>query len=243
MPIAQFALHPSIDPERLRATFEAQRRVQITPFLSEQSAEALRAHLIGRDDWREIVNAGEKTFEMDRAGRASLSAEELARMDALIHKAARDGFQYRFETLKISDSAEQRRADRTMLARFAEFLCSAPVLEQMGAVTGLANIAFADAQATTYRPGDFLTAHDDDVDGKNRLAAYVFGLTRSWRAEWGGLLMFHEPGGDIERALMPRFNVLNVFAVPQLHSVSAVAPFAGSDRLSVTGWLRSSRPA
>jgi Rps23 Pro-64 3,4-dihydroxylase Tpa1-like proline 4-hydroxylase len=71
----------------------------------------------------------------------------------------------------------------------------------------------------------------------------VLGLTPGWRAEWGGLLMFHERGGDIERALMPRFNVLNVFAVPQLHSVSAVAPFAGNDRLSVTGWLRFGRPS
>ena len=54
--------------------------------------------------------------------------------------------------------------------------------------------------------------------------------------------MFHDSAGDIERALTPRFNSLNIFAVPQLHSVSVVAPFAGQTRMSVTGWLRSATP-
>ena len=36
---------------------------------------------------------------------------------------------------------------------------------------------------------------------------------------------------------MPRFNALNVFAVPQPHSVSIVSPFAVGARYSVTGWL------
>ena len=38
---------------------------------------------------------------------------------------------------------------------------------------------------------------------------------------------------------MPTFNALNLFAVPQLHSVSFVPPFAGALRFSVTGWLRA----
>ena len=32
---------------------------------------------------------------------------------------------------------------------------------------------------------------------------------------------------------------LNVFAVPQMHAVSTVAPFAGGPRYSVTGWWRA----
>jgi SM-20-related protein len=32
---------------------------------------------------------------------------------------------------------------------------------------------------------------------------------------------------------------LRLFAVPKLHSVSYVTPFAPEPRLSVTGWLRS----
>jgi Rps23 Pro-64 3,4-dihydroxylase Tpa1-like proline 4-hydroxylase len=36
--------------------------------------------------------------------------------------------------------------------------------------------------------------------------------------------------------------VLNIFAVPQPHSVTIVAPFAAAARYSVTGWLRMKRP-
>ena len=51
--------------------------------------------------------------------------------------------------------------------------------------------------------------------------------------------MFHADNGDVEQALMPRFNAMNLFRVPRLHSVSPVAPYAGGARFSVTGWLRS----
>ena len=64
-------------------------------------------------------------------------------------------------------------------------------------------------------------------------------MTPHWRAEWGGLLLFHDDSGDTRRGLVPRFNCLNLFAVPQSHSVSQVATYAGATRLSVTGWLRA----
>jgi SM-20-related protein len=99
-------------------------------------------------------------------------------------------------------------------------------------------IDYADGQGTRYLPGHFLNGHDDAVDGKNRLAAYVLGLTPVWRTEWGGLLLIHEGDGDVERGLMPRFNAIILFAVPRWHSVSPVSDFAGASRYSVTGCLR-----
>jgi SM-20-related protein len=50
--------------------------------------------------------------------------------------------------------------------------------------------------------------------------------------------MFIDARGHVTQGLTPAFNALNLFKTPQLHSVSAVAPFAGANRLSVTGWLR-----
>jgi Rps23 Pro-64 3,4-dihydroxylase Tpa1-like proline 4-hydroxylase len=240
---AAIQLHPHLDPEPFRAQFSRDGRVQIAPFLTDQAAQALREHLIGRDDWREVVNSGERPFEIDRAGQKAMTPSERAKLEQLVNAAARDGFQYRYETIRVPDTVSERRAQRDeLLTQFAELMCSAPVLDLLRHVTGLSETSFVDAQATAYRSGDFLTSHDDAVGGKNRLAAYVLGLTSGWRAEWGGLLMFHDSAGDIERALTPRFNSLNIFAVPQLHSVSVVAPFAGQTRMSVTGWLRSATP-
>ena len=106
-------------------------------------------------------------------------------------------------------------------------------------LTGFQDIAFADAQATLYGPGHFLTLHDDAVEGKNRRAAYVLNLTENWREDWGGYLNFFDKVGNIEAAYKPAFNALNIFAVPAAHSVGLVAPFAGALRCSITGWLRA----
>ncbi|MDP3854566.1 2OG-Fe(II) oxygenase family protein [Phenylobacterium sp.] len=94
------------------------------------------------------------------------------------------------------------------------------------------------ALETRYRAGDFLAAHDDGVEGKNRLYAYVLNFTPAWRTDRGGLLAFHDADGHVAEAYVPTFNALNIFRVPQLHAVTQVASYAAGERLSVTGWIR-----
>ena len=156
--------------------------------------------------------------------------------------AARTGFHYRYEAIRVSDFDAERSATGTLLDRFIQFMSSAEVLDFLKDIIGSSELAFADGQATAYSPGHFLTRHDDDVAGKHRLAAYVFGLQPGWQADWGGLLMFHGRDGNIEEAFTPAMGALRLFAVPAPHSVSCVAPFAPEPRLSVTGWLRSRLP-
>jgi len=45
--------------------------------------------------------------------------------------------------------------------------------------------------------------------------------------------------GNVTRAFTPGFNILNLFRVPQPHSVSWVNDLAPSPRYAVTGWLRA----
>jgi SM-20-related protein len=234
-----FGLHDSIDDAALAARFARDGRVRIAPFLRDADAQRLAAALLVQSDWKRVMNSGEKVFESPVAAAHEMTAEQRARLDDAVHAAARDGFQYRFESVRVPDDAEARRAMANPLGAFATFMSSAPVLALLGLVTRATDLAFADAQATIYRAGDFLTAHDDEVPGKHRRAAYVLGLTPEWRAEWGGLLLFHDAAGDIAEGYAPGFNALSLFAVPQVHSVSLVAPFAGAPRLSVTGWLRA----
>jgi Rps23 Pro-64 3,4-dihydroxylase Tpa1-like proline 4-hydroxylase len=75
-----------------------------------------------------------------------------------------------------------------------------------------------------------------------RRAAYVLNLTPEWRPDWGGLLQFYDAMGNVSRAFTPGFNVLNIFRVPQPHSVSWVTPLAAAPRYAVTGWLRAAAP-
>jgi Rps23 Pro-64 3,4-dihydroxylase Tpa1-like proline 4-hydroxylase len=235
----EFRLHPGLDPEAARAQFVREGFVQLMPWLADACAAALHAELVERVDWRELINSGDKVFELDREGQSKLGSDGRARLDALIDAGARSGFQHRYESIRIPDDRHGRTLDTDLLGRFALFMSSEAVLHILRQITGLEDVDFVDAQATSYRPGDFLTAHHDEVAGKKRRAAYVFGLSEGWNTEWGGLLLFHDPAGDVTRGLKPRFNCLNLFRVPQTHSVSQVATFAATNRISVTGWLRA----
>jgi Rps23 Pro-64 3,4-dihydroxylase Tpa1-like proline 4-hydroxylase len=85
--------------------------------------------------------------------------------------------------------------------------------------------------------GHFLMTQDNSHDRKRRRAAYIFNSTPVWAPARGGYLQLLDRSGDVRRGLQPRFNTLNVLAVPQRHSVATVAPFAGM-RLSISGWCR-----
>lgn len=234
-----FSLNPQLDTGALAREFSERRRVHIPDLLASGAAEQLYAHLRARGDWRLVINQGGKLFELDRTAQAALTPTKTAALDAAIYKAAREGFQFRFETIRVPDAEDERCADGSPLAEFARFLSAGAARDFLREVTGTGSIDFADAQATAYGPHHFLTAHDDDVAGKHRVAAYVFNLTPQWCADWGGLLMFQDATGHVDRAYTPRFNALNLFAVPQRHSVSYVAPFVPNRRYAVTGWLRS----
>lgn len=232
-----FRLSDDIDWEALKQRFARRGRVEIEDLLASGQAGTLRDHLQARTDWTLVMNAGDKVYELTRDAHAALEADQRADLDRLIVAAGRDGFQYRYEAIRAPDGGDAASADP--IARFVAFLSSPPVLDRLNHLLG-GSATFADGQATSYGEGHFLTAHDDDVAGKNRQAAYVFSLAPTWRAEWGGLLMFHGDDGHIDEAFAPRMGALRLFAVPQRHSVSYVTPFAPQPRLSITGWLRSS---
>ena len=105
-------------------------------------------------------------------------------------------------------------------------------------MTGVQGITKADAHATAYGPGHFLTRHLDYGEDRERRAAYVLGMTEGWQPDWGGLLLFLNKKQDISEGYLPRFNVLTIFDIKHLHTVTQVASFAGKLRTSVTGWFR-----
>jgi len=229
-------LNPTLDPDRLAAAYRPTRRLVIEDFLDEASAAALHRWATTTEDWRHILNGGEKVFEIPRAAYLAMPAAERDTLDQAVTAAARTGFQYRYDSIRVEDDAAARAKRATPLDAFAILMSAPETLALFGHVIGAPDLDFADAQATAYRPGDFLTGHDDNVAGKGRRAAYVLGLTPAWRPEWGGLLLFHD--GPRVDGIVPGFNRLSLFGVPQTHSVSSVAAAAAAPRYSITGWLR-----
>ena len=117
------------------------------------------------------------------------------------------------------------------------FMNSQGMLDFMRTLTGEQAIVKADSYASMYLPGHFLTTHEDLHDKHDRVAAYVFSMNKKWEENWGGHLAFFDDNGNINEAFIPSFNTLNIFLVPQMHSVQLVAPFAAANRTSYLGWL------
>lgn len=238
-PQGGFALNPALDLDRYSALFAACHRAHVRDLLVAGAAERLQTWLEHSARWSLVLHDGQNVREATPEQRQHTDADWERQMAAYAYARAREGFEFLYEHRRVADDPRERAADDSPVARFVDFLNSSPFLEFARRLTGFADIVRADAQATRYRPGDFLTQHDDfDKTGRKlRRAAYVFNLTPRWLADWGGQLQFIGPDGHVTEAWVPRFNALNVFAVPQPHAVSIVAPFAVGARYAVTGWL------
>jgi Rps23 Pro-64 3,4-dihydroxylase Tpa1-like proline 4-hydroxylase len=241
---SQFRLNPALDEsfvDAAAASFRKTGRIHIAEFLQKEDANRLHEWLIASDLWKLVLIQNQKIFELDRVTQARLNKKRRSDVEEAVYKAARAQFQFRYETIRSPDAFGERLKEDNPLSGFAQFLSSGPARLLLRKITSFSDVEFADAQATSYGKGDFLTAHHDHVPGKQRRAAFVFNLTPTWKIDWGGLLMFHSADGHVDEAFTPKFNALNIFAVPQLHSVSMVTPIAPQKRYSVTGWLRAEK--
>lgn len=238
--MTQFALQPHLDADELGRMFAAAGRLQIVDFLEESCVVALYKEFVASGAWRLAVNSGEVIKDYRPEDIASWPAQKRAALDRAVVQGGRKGFQFRYETIRLPKPGQPPRVEPPpLLDAFIRFLCSDELLDFMRRLTGAADIALADAHASRYMPGHFLTAHDDASGEMGRRAAYVLNLCPQWRPDWGGLLLFYDRMGNVVRGYTPRFNSLNIFRVPQPHSVSWVTPLAGQPRYAITGWLRA----
>lgn len=218
--------------------FAETRRIHIPDLMARANAEAAYRALAETTAWNTVINAGAKVIDLSGEIKASLSEEQIDALDRSVMVSASQGYQFKFDNVRLSEQGEAHRDKAHPLAPIVDFLNGPRFLAAMRQLTGRADIAFADAQATRYGPGQFLHVHDDLDEGKKRIAAYVLNLTPEWSPEWGGILHFMDEDGHVAEGYVPRFNALNVFEVGIRHFVSYVAPYARYPRLSVTGWLR-----
>lgn len=214
------------------ARFAAEGRLRLRDALPEAEAQA----------WHGVLAQAGYALMLTRGGQGTvLTPDTLAQLTPAareglqreLHEAASQGVGFLYEGHQLRGSHDP--ALRAILAAV-----NAPeTLERVRTLTGFGDITHADGQATRYRGGHFLTRHRDDLSGQARRVAYVLSLTARWHPDWGGLLQFFEDDGTPRDAWVPGWNVLSLFDVRHVHSVTYVAPFAGGPRLSVTGWFRA----
>lgn len=242
-PARLLRLDPTLDPEALTAVFRRYGRLHIPGVLTDEAATHLARTLVGLNGWRRILHGEDgRDYDVPVEEIAELPPEERQALERGIQAGARDSFRYMFDGVRISDEVLKGREVDPELFAILKFLNGPAFLDFVRRLTGDDRPVFADAMATRYLPGHFLTAHDDEAPGENRLFAYVLNLTGRWRADWGGMLLFLDDEDHVAEGYVPAFNALNIFRVPQRHAVSFVTPYAGAARLSITGWIRSKVP-
>lgn len=233
------ALDARMDPALVRRVFQQSGRVHIPGILEPRCAERIFRCLAEETPWQLSISDETGSRDLPVGSFDQIEPAQRAAIMTSIDRAAASGFAYRFGNCRIDGREEDPAIRNTYLVAFLRFLNSHAFLEFARAATGAHDVQFADAQATLYRSGDFLTTHDDAVEGKNRRVAYVFNFTPRWRIEWGGLLAFPDQYGHLHEAFAPAFNALNLIKVPMPHTVTQVASFAAAGRYSITGWLRT----
>ena len=227
------ALNSRLTAESYVEEFRIKGRVQIRDLLTDSSARTLLHKLQNETPWTVTFNEGEKQCEVER-----YDANLRVHLTYAAWERARTNFQYIYERYALSWNRQPNPELDRYYSSVVEFLNATEFLNLMREVTGIPEIAWTDGQATLYRPGDFLTVHDDGPNVAKRLIAYVLNMTPVWRSDLGGVLQFIDDSGNIAEGYVPAFNVLNIFRVPAQHAVSEVTPFGGL-RYAITGWLHA----
>jgi Rps23 Pro-64 3,4-dihydroxylase Tpa1-like proline 4-hydroxylase len=230
--------NPVLDIEAAASVFRERGRVRIADVLEPLSAARLHRCLVADVPWRLTYNDGEKNIFLDREALEALGDRQQHELVQGILTRAQDRFQYLFRSYPMVTAYVKGEDPELFLHYMFEWLNDPRTLDVLRKITGIETLFKANAQATLFRPGHFLTQHDDSgYAEQHRRVAYVLHMTRGWCAEWGGQLQFLNAHDEVEEAWMPRFNSLALFMVPMPHVVSYVAPFAKQSRYAITGWL------
>lgn len=227
---------PREDWEEQKARFAVDDRLRLPGALPEALAEDIHS-LLSHASFATMLARNGQGVALGEGDISSMTPEQRTQLIRDVYKDAGQGSGFLYDGHQLAGSSDP--AMQGILARI-----NAPeTLERVRELTGITDITHADGQATRYRGGHFLTRHKDDPGGQQRRLAYVLSLTKNWHPDWGGLLQFFENDGRPRDAWAPGWNILSMFNVRHIHSVTYVTPFAGADRLSVTGWFRAGEPS
>lgn len=234
-PIPLFEISNQIDRKELFRQFARDRRVQVRNVLTEQTAQEVHKILANFTPWGMSWQAGEQGPHHLRGD----FKDQLQSIGAKLGTAMRrDEYAFCYSAYPIVDAYNGRWAPDGPHDLLLEHINDRPFMDLVREITGIPELIKADAQATLFGPGQFLSQHNDSHMAEGWRVAYVLNLTAGeWRPDWGGYLLFYDDAGDVIAGFKPRFNSLNLFAVPQWHSVSYVPPFSPVGRFAITGWF------
>ena len=241
-PINVFEVNPAADTDGAAKRFAETGRVQVADVLTEATARALRKALTEETPWGLAMQAGgnaPRDFRVEelRTQQGTQGAEAANRE---VHEAATRGdYSFRYARYPMVRAYQEKWNPGGLHDVLIEYINTEPFLDLVRGVTGHDDLVKADGQATLFGRQHYLGIHQDQQLEEGWKVAYVLNMTvDEWKPDWGGYLLFYDDKGDVIEGYMPRFNTLNLFAVPQHHAVSFVPSHAPQGRIAISGWFR-----
>ncbi len=233
----QINLNSHVELNLARTVYKKRGRILLPDFLSAHSAKAL-SDLAPTLPYHLTMNkTDDGVANITQVDLAARGQEFHQRLMSAVYAQASSAFRYFYGQFEY-DKNQNAPGDLGSITReVRSFLNGEAFLSALRKMTGIPDLTHTTGQASCYKPGHFLTSHDDDVKDSGRRAAFVLYLSPTWRADWGGLLQFIDRDGHVAEAFTPTFNALAVFRVPTVHSVSMVTPLAPAARYAITGWV------
>lgn len=232
-------LNPDLDREKLAAEWAVDGRIRIENILDAEVAERIYNALREKVGWRYIYNFDGRNEARTQEELAALTPDQFRELMNKIMSAASRGLGYYYCGYTIGHRDEDTKDEELQfLHSVFDYVNGEEMMSFIRDVTGCDDVKSAAAQYTRYAPGQFLTRHRDETDDDRRLA-FVFGFSKNWHPDWGGLLQFYEQNGTPRDAWAPAFNTVSMFDIRHIHAVTFVAPYALAPRLSLTGWFRA----
>ncbi|WP_286266084.1 2OG-Fe(II) oxygenase [Thalassotalea atypica] len=228
-------------PKNLVDQFKSNGYIKVPNALSNETAELITQHITKQKQWNLVFDHNGQHQDLNNLEVEQWNSKQKQDLQSIIYQQAAQGFQYHYETIPLYDIYHDNLLPDHFFNHIMEFLNQDATLSYFRQLLSAPHISFADGQITRFRQGHFLNRHNDDVDSKNRIAAFVINLTKEWRVDWGGALHLLDSNQNITKSFAPSFNEINIFKIPVDHYVGYVSPFAAQDRISITGWLRSGK--
>lgn len=238
-PLSLFELNPATDLAAAAAQFAIKRRIQIRDVLTTEAAATIHDVFSRLTPWGLAYEAAGGPVDIDYEELRVITADRRTAMNQALAAQMRSGnYAFAYHRYPMINAYLDKRMPGGPHDLLVEHINSEHFVDFIRALTGDNTLIKADAQATLFAPGQFLSVHDDSHVMEGWRYAYVLNFARDWRPEYGGILLFHDERGVVVDGFVPCFNALNIFAVPQRHSVSMVSSFAPIGRFAISGWFR-----
>ena len=234
-------LNPNLDRRALGEEFAATGRLQIRDVLTPESASGILSVLATQTPWGLAWQAGSDGPHLIRSDELSkLTVDDRQSIARKLSAPSGEEYAFLYHSYPMVTAYLEGWNPGSPHDRLLEDLNAEPFLSLLRDVTGMDDIVKADGQATLYAKGNFLWPHTDEESARGRRVAYVLNLTaQDWQPQWGGYLNILSEDWDVELGIRPRFNTLNLLAVPRWHYVSEVTATAPVGRYAITGWGRN----